>query len=114
MGPASPGSIIAYLMMTPGSDIWKVLVGVGIATGVSFAVASPIVKMAGGKNSLEAAQAEMAAMKAEAKGQTVQTEIKDASQIKKIIFACDAGMGSSAMGATKSEIVSKKYVLKFT
>ena len=43
-------------MMTPGSDIWKVLVGVGIATGVSFAVASPIVKMAGGKNSLEAAQ----------------------------------------------------------
>ena len=57
--------------------------------------------MAGGKNSLEDAQAEMAAMKAEAKGQTVQTEIKDASQIKKIIFACDAGMGSSAMGATK-------------
>ena len=75
--------------------------GVAIATGISFAVASPIVKMAGGKNSLEAAQAEMAAMKAEAKGQTVQTEIKDASQIKKIIFACDAGMGSSAMGATK-------------
>ena len=67
VGPASPGSIIAYLMMTPGSDIWKVLVGVVIATGVSFAVASPIVKMAGGKNSLEAAQAEMAAMKAEAK-----------------------------------------------
>ena len=55
VGPASPGSIIAYLMMTPGSDIWKVLVGVGIATGVSFAVASPIVKMAGGKNSLEEA-----------------------------------------------------------
>ena len=23
VGPASPGSIIAYLMMTPGSDIWK-------------------------------------------------------------------------------------------
>lgn len=101
VGPASPGSIIAYLMMTPGSDIWKVLVGVAIATGISFAVASPIVKMAGGKNSLEDAQAEMAAMKAEAKGQNVQTEIKDASQIKKIIFACDAGMGSSAMGATK-------------
>lgn len=101
VGPASPGSLIAYLMMTPGSDIWKVLVGVAIATGISFAVASPIVKMAGGKNSLEAAQAEMAAMKAEAKGQTVQTEIKDASQIKKVIFACDAGMGSSAMGATK-------------
>ena len=102
VGPASPGSIIAYLMMTPGADIWKVLVGVGIATGISFAIASPIVKMAGGKSSLEDAQAEMAAMKAEAKGEAAApVAIKDAAEVKKIIFACDAGMGSSAMGATK-------------
>ena len=67
VGPASPGSIIAYLMMTPGPDIWKVLVGVAIATGISFGIASPIVKIAGGKSSLEEAQAEMAAMKADAK-----------------------------------------------
>lgn len=100
--PASPGSIIAYLMMTPGSDIWKVLVGVALATGISFAIASPIVKMAGGKTSLEDAQAEMAAMKAESKGEAaVPVAIKDVSEVKKIIFACDAGMGSSAMGATK-------------
>lgn len=102
VGPASPGSLIAYLMMTPGTDIWKVLVGVAIATGISFAIASPIVKMAGGKTSLEDAQAEMAAMKAESKGEAaVPVAIKDASEVKKIIFACDAGMGSSAMGATK-------------
>ena len=101
VGPASPGSIIAYLMMTPGPDIWKVLVGVAIATGISFAIASPIVKMAGGKTSLEDAQAEMEAMKAESKGEAVPTAIKAASEVKKIIFACDAGMGSSAMGATK-------------
>ena len=101
VGPASPGSIIAYLMMTPGADIWKVLVGVAIATGISFGIASPIVKIAGGKSSLEEAQAEMAAMKADAKGQPAPVAIKDASEVKKIIFACDAGMGSSAMGATK-------------
>ena len=102
VGPASPGSLIAYLMMTPGTDIWKVLVGVAIATGISFAIASPIVKIAGGKTSLEDAQAEMAAMKAESKGEAaVPAAIKDASEVKKIIFACDAGMGSSAMGATK-------------
>lgn len=102
VGPASPGSLIAYLMMTPGTDIWKVLVGVAIATGISFAIASPIVKIAGGKTSLEDAQAEMAAMKAESKGEAaVPVAIKDASEVKKIIFACDAGMGSSAMGATK-------------
>lgn len=101
VGPASPGSIIAYLMMTPGSDMVKVVVGVLIAAGISFLVAAPIVKMAGGK-SLEEAQSEMAARKAEAKGQpVVPGTIEKASDIKKIVFACDAGMGSSAMGATK-------------
>lgn len=101
VGPASPGSIIAYLMMAQGTDMLKVIAGVLIAGGVSFAAASPIVKMAEGK-SLEEAQNEMAARKAEAKGETaVPGTIKEASGVKKIIFACDAGMGSSAMGATK-------------
>lgn len=99
-GPASPGSIIAFLMMTPASDMWKVVVGVVLAAAVSFVIASPIVKMAGSK-SLEDAQNEMAARKAEAKGQSAAVEVKEASEVKKIIFACDAGMGSSAMGATK-------------
>ena len=101
VGPASPGSIIAYLMMTPGSDMIKVIIGVLIAAGISFAVASPIVKMAGGK-SLEEAQNEMASMKAASKGETVVPgTIERSAEVKKIIFACDAGMGSSAMGATK-------------
>ncbi len=101
VGPASPGSIIAYLMMTPGSDLFKVLIGIVLAAGISFAIASPIVKLAGGK-SLEEAQNEMAAMKAEAKGTAVVPgTVERSAEIKKIIFACDAGMGSSAMGATK-------------
>ena len=101
VGPASPGSIIAYLMMTPGSDMIKVIIGVLIATGISFAVASPIVKMAGGK-SLEEAQNKMASMKSASKGETVVPgTIERSAEVKKIIFACDAGMGSSAMGATK-------------
>lgn len=103
-GPASPGSLIAFLMMTPGPDIWKVAVGVALAAAVSFAIASPIVKMAGSK-SLEDAQQEIAARKAEAKGLAVSeasgTKEIQAASVRKIIFACDAGMGSSAMGATK-------------
>lgn len=100
-GPASPGSIIAYLMMTPASDMWKVVVGVVLATAISFVIAAPIVKMTGSK-SLEDAQSEMAARKAEAKGTAAPAaEIGNTSGVKKIIFACDAGMGSSAMGATK-------------
>ena len=40
-------------------------------------------------------------MKAESKGTKVETaEVKSASEVHKIVFACDAGMGSSAMGAT--------------
>ncbi len=99
-GPASPGSILAVLMMAPGSDIWKVVVGVAIAAAVSFVIASPIVKMAGNK-SLEDAQKEVAARKAEAKGLDASVKLQDGAGVRKVIFACDAGMGSSAMGATK-------------
>lgn len=50
--------------------------------------------------SLEEAQAEVADRKAEAKGIS-GNEVKKAEGVKKVVFACDAGMGSSAMGATK-------------
>ncbi len=102
VGPASPGSIIAFLSMTPASDIWKSIVGVLIATAVSLLVAAPFVRRAGSR-SLESAQAEMNARKAESKGASAEIPAieKKSGEIKKIIFACDAGMGSSAMGATK-------------
>lgn len=101
VGPASPGSLIAYMMMSPETDMLKIFIGALLSAGISFIIASPIVKMSSGK-SLEDAQNEVASMKAEAKGQTAASEtIENADNIKKIIFACDAGMGSSAMGATK-------------
>ena len=99
-GPASPGSIIAFMMMAPGSDTLIVLTGVLIAAGVSFAIATPIIKMAGSK-SLEDAQKEVATRKAQSKGETPSFTGLEKTNVKKIIFACDAGMGSSAMGATK-------------
>ena len=101
VGPASPGSLIAYLMMSPRDQMLSAFVGVLIAGAVSFAIASVIIRMSKGK-SLEQAQEEVASRKAQAKGQSVQTtSIKKTEGIRKIIFACDAGMGSSAMGATK-------------
>ncbi|MBU5459867.1 PTS mannitol transporter subunit IICBA [Anaerostipes sp. MSJ-23] len=101
VGPSSPGSIIAYLSMSPKSQMPLTILGVLIATGVSFLIASPIIRMSNGK-SLEDAQDDMAAKKAESKGISVDAgEKKEAGEVKKIIFACDAGMGSSAMGATK-------------
>jgi len=101
VGPSSPGSIIAFVGMSPRPQIFLTVLGVAIATGVSFVVASPIIKMAGAK-SLEDAQSKTAEMKAESKGiSTGTTIVKQAGQVKKVVFACDAGMGSSAMGATK-------------
>lgn len=101
IGAASPGSIIAFMSMSPRSQIPLTFLGVVIAAVVSFVIASPIIKMAGVK-SLEDAQAQTASMKAESKGiSSTSAPVKDAGKVKKVVFACDAGMGSSAMGATK-------------
>ena len=101
VGPSSPGSIIAFMSMSPkGMGMVITFLGVAIAATVSFLIASPIVKMADHK-SLEDAQAKKDSMKAEAKGlTTVSGADVQAKDIKKIVFACDAGMGSSAMGAS--------------
>lgn len=104
VGPASPGSIIAYLMMASRDSMVSVIVGVLIATAVSFAIASVIIRMSKGK-SLEEAQEEVASRKAEAKGTKVSADaeavVVRTEGVRKVVFACDAGMGSSAMGATK-------------
>lgn len=102
VGPAAPGSIIAFLAMSPRDSILISVIGVAIAAAVSFLVSSPIIRMAGAR-SLDDAQAQKDSMKAESKGAApARTGAEVATEdIKKIIFACDAGMGSSAMGATK-------------
>lgn len=101
VGPASPGSLLAYMMMASKDSVFSVFMGVLIAAAVSFGIASVIVRMSKGK-SLEEAKEEVAGRKAEAKGIAVQpaSDVK-AEGVRKIVFACDAGMGSSAMGATK-------------
>ncbi|MBU1082614.1 MAG: PTS mannitol transporter subunit IICB, partial [Spirochaetes bacterium] len=90
----SPGSIIALLAMTPKGGLFPVLAGVLVSTVVTFVVASFFIKKDSANDaSLEAARAKVGSMKAESKGQ-------NATKVKKIVVACDAGMGSSAMGAT--------------
>lgn len=110
-GPASPGSVIAFLLMAPKGSTLAVLLGVVIAAVVSFVIAIPIIRLTGNKHegSLEDASAKMKDMKAASKGEAVsasadaieqQTVAIPAEEIKHIVFACDAGMGSSAMGAS--------------
>lgn len=96
--PASPGSIIAVLAVTPKDSIVGVSVSVLAAAAVTFVVASILLKTTkSATKSLDEAKSDMSAMKSEAKGNK-NTEL-DLTQVKKIIVACDAGMGSSAMGA---------------
>lgn len=101
-GAASPGSIIAILGMAAKGTHLSVILGVLAGAVVSFLVASVILKADKSEGeSLEEAQAATKATKAQAKGQAtpVSAEI-NTDNIKQIIFACDAGMGSSAMGAS--------------
>lgn len=89
----SPGSIFALLAMTPKGGYFAVLAGVLVSTVVSFLIAAIFVKRASEKqddSELEEAKEKMKNLK----GSQVS------KIVKKVIFACDAGMGSSAMGAT--------------
>lgn len=94
---ASPGSIFAELMMTPKGGFLANLLGIGVAVAVSFVVSLFLLKFFGKEEDLEKAQKKTAEMKAEAKG-IAKPELP--VSVKKVVFACDAGMGSSAMGAT--------------
>ncbi len=94
---ASPGSIIAILGMCAKDSYIGVILSVIVAAAVSFVIAAFILKFSNKNtddNALEEASAAVSSMKSEAKG------AKPAGTVSKIVFACDAGMGSSAMGAT--------------
>ncbi|MDO4539336.1 MAG: PTS sugar transporter subunit IIA, partial [Coriobacteriales bacterium] len=95
VGPASPGSIIAFMAMAPQGQAVMILLGVLAGAAVSFLIASPIVRTSD-VSDLAGAQDAVAGMKAAASDKPAKAGFGD-----KIIFACDAGMGSSAMGATR-------------
>ena len=109
IAPASPGSIFAELMMTPKGAYLPNILGILVGGAVSFVLSMLLLKIFGKESSdLEAAQAKIKMNKAESKGVNAdsikaawETEAVSSAQVKKIVFACDAGMGSSAMGATK-------------
>jgi PTS system mannitol-specific IIC component len=104
VSPASPGSILAVLAMTPKGAYFANIAAICAAMAVSFVVSSILLKTSKVKeeDDIEAATRRMHDMKAESKGATPLAAgdvSNDLSHVRKIIVACDAGMGSSAMGA---------------
>lgn len=107
-GPPSPGSIIAYLTLAPKGGLVPVLAGVLVATVVSFLVAALLLRT-GKKEKEELDLEEASAKMKEMKTGGLNDQVAPASaavanaqkeNVNKIVFACDAGMGSSAMGAS--------------
>ncbi|MGQ9406309.1 PTS mannitol transporter subunit IICBA [Mycolicibacterium gilvum] len=104
--PAAPGSIIAIYAQTAGGSFLGVTLSVLGATTVSFVVAAFLLKTdkAAEEQDLAAATASMESMKG--RKSSISSQLVGASSggprgpIKSIVFACDAGMGSSAMGAS--------------
>ena len=98
----SPGSIFAILALAPKGEMLGVLLGILAATAVSFLVAAPLVKKAA--NNMEDETKEESNLES-------NVDVIKRDVINKIVFACDAGMGSSAMGATKFRNRIKKLGL---
>ncbi|MYL57736.1 PTS mannitol transporter subunit IICBA [Virgibacillus halodenitrificans] len=123
--PASPGSIIAVLAMTEKGSYVGVILSVIIATAVSFLIAAIILKTskteeadltsaAGKMEEMKGKKSSVAGTFANTEQEEEQTVKKSNENVDKIIFACDAGMGSSAMGASLLKNKFKKAGIDIT
>lgn len=108
IAPSSPGSILAVLAMTPKGAFLANIADVIVSTCVSCAVASVFVKASAeeGAEDLEKARSEMASLKN--RGQVAAQPQVAGSELRTIVYACDAGMGSSALGAASLRKKLKK------
>ncbi|ATP07725.1 PTS mannitol transporter subunit IICBA [Aeromonas salmonicida] len=104
VSPASPGSIFAVLLMTPKASLIGVALSIISSTLVSFLVAAVFVRAqqpeADEADALGEATRKMKAMKG-GKPETAAAKKPggELMAVRNIVVACDAGMGSSAMGA---------------
>lgn len=100
--PAAPGSVFAVYAQTASDSYVGVTLSMLAAAGVSFLVAALLLRAEkdGGEDDLAAATASMEAMKGKRSIASSALAGRSRGTIERIVFACDAGMGSSAMGAS--------------
>lgn len=87
---ASPGSIFTLITLSPKDEILKTVICVASATIVSFIVSVVLLKILHKNSSLN---------RVKEVNDMVKLDQLMSEEIKKIVFVCDAGIGSSAMGA---------------
>ena len=87
---ASPGSIFSIIMLSSKGNVIGNLLGVLVGVIVSFLISALFFK----RDSLK--------INKEDNKSSIMEELDiDLDNVNKIVFVCDVGMGSSAMGATK-------------
>lgn len=130
----SPGSVIAFIMMTPKGYFTVNLAGYFAGLIVSAVIASILLKLdktpVDENEEIEATSQENTRQTSKDIKQQKTSDLEQASQqesqpsnigeyltdrkIHKIVVACDAGMGSSAMGATVLRTRAKKAMVDVT
>ncbi len=108
----APGSIIAYFLVTPAGGHLAMIATVLTAAVVSFLVAAALFKFGRGADEADAAAA--AAAPSESLPGAVAADTGTGasvagSDVRKLIIACDAGMGSSVMVASTMRKRLAKY-----
>ncbi|WP_142059734.1 PTS mannitol transporter subunit IICBA [Pseudarthrobacter sp. B4EP4b] len=113
VAPSAPGSIFAVLAQTSRDSYLGVILAVLLATAVSFLVASVILKTTKHSDEVDLNDATSRMEQMKGKKSSVASTLTGAGAaagaggvgvlagpVRNIVFACDAGMGSSAMGAS--------------
>lgn len=106
----SPGSFFAMLMLTPKGAMFGNLVGFFAGMAVSFTIGMLLLKTERGGEEEE----KLADGSLEERAKYNNAVLSQGTQgviINKIVVACDAGMGSSAMGASILKTQAKKAML---
>lgn len=119
--PAAPGSIIAILLQTASDSYLGVILSVLISAAVTFLIAMVILRasrkadlaaLERGEDGMSAAVAKtqqnkgkdsaaLSSLAGQAASGSLREQVADPNRhISSVVFACDAGMGSSAMGAS--------------
>lgn len=108
----SPGSILIYLAMTPRQSLLTVILGVVTSILASFSLSYLLLKWTSKKSdNLISIPVIAKTSSNEEVGSLIHEEITatSSSQIYHVVFACDGGLASSAMGAAKLKKLLKAY-----
>ena len=102
----SPGSIVTVMAMAPKGGALPVLVGVVVSVIVTFVTGAFLIDRKIDKKGVSLAQAKdkarsLKGIKTAIGHECIPHDIETFANVKLIAVACDAGMGSSAFGASK-------------